>query len=94
MKLTGENRSTRGKTCPSATLSTTNPTWTDPGSNPGPRGGNLVLPGVKCSSACAGLQTVLVLKIVNCGTKLGEFLQRLKKYFCDLLYAEGEEPSD
>jgi hypothetical protein len=35
MKLTGENRSTRGKTYPSATLSTTNPTWTDPGSNPG-----------------------------------------------------------
>jgi hypothetical protein len=26
MKLRGENRSTRGKTCPSATLSTTNPT--------------------------------------------------------------------
>jgi hypothetical protein len=24
---------TRRKTCPSATLSTTNPTWTDPGSN-------------------------------------------------------------
>jgi hypothetical protein len=39
MKLTGENRSTRGeKTCTSATLSTTNPTWTDPGSNPGLRG--------------------------------------------------------
>jgi hypothetical protein len=34
MKLTGEIRSTRGKTCPSDTLSTTNPTWTDPGSNP------------------------------------------------------------
>jgi hypothetical protein len=33
MKLTGKNRITRGKTCPSATLSTTNPTWTDPGSN-------------------------------------------------------------
>jgi hypothetical protein len=31
MKLTGENRSTWRKTCPSATLSTTNPTWTDPG---------------------------------------------------------------
>jgi hypothetical protein len=31
MKLTGKNRSTRRKTCPSATLSTTNPTWTDPG---------------------------------------------------------------
>jgi hypothetical protein len=35
MKLTGENRITRGKACPSATLSTTNPTWTDTGSNPG-----------------------------------------------------------
>jgi hypothetical protein len=34
MKLIGENRSTRGKSCPSATLSTTNPTWADPGSNP------------------------------------------------------------
>jgi hypothetical protein len=33
----GENRSTRGKTCPSATLSTINPTWTEPGSNPGIR---------------------------------------------------------
>jgi hypothetical protein len=29
-------QSTRGKTCPSDTLSTT---WTDPGSNPGLRGG-------------------------------------------------------
>jgi hypothetical protein len=38
MKLTGENRSTRGETCPSATLATTNPTWTDPGSNPDLRG--------------------------------------------------------
>ena len=27
------------KTCPSTTLSTTNPTWTEPGSNPGLRGG-------------------------------------------------------
>jgi hypothetical protein len=39
MKSTGENRSTRGKTSPSATLSTTNPTSTDPGSKPGLRGG-------------------------------------------------------
>jgi hypothetical protein len=40
MKLTGENRITGGGggTCPSATLSTTNPTWTHPGSNPGLRG--------------------------------------------------------
>jgi hypothetical protein len=27
------------KTCPSTSLSTTNPTWPDPGSNPGRRGG-------------------------------------------------------
>jgi hypothetical protein len=33
MKLAGENRSTRRKTCHIATLSTTNPTWTDPESN-------------------------------------------------------------
>jgi hypothetical protein len=38
MKLTRENRSTLGETCPSATLCTTNPTWTDPGSKPGLRG--------------------------------------------------------
>jgi hypothetical protein len=31
MILTGENRRTRGKTCPSASLSTTNPTWIDQG---------------------------------------------------------------
>jgi hypothetical protein len=37
MKLTVENRSTGGKICPSATLSNTNPIWTDPGSNPGLR---------------------------------------------------------
>jgi hypothetical protein len=40
MKLTWENRSTRKETCPSATLNTTNPTWTNPGSNPGLRGEN------------------------------------------------------
>jgi hypothetical protein len=38
MKLTGENRNTRGKTCSTATLSTTNLTWTEPGSKPGLRG--------------------------------------------------------
>jgi hypothetical protein len=38
MKLPGDNRSTRGKPYPSANLSTTNSTWTDPGSNPGLRG--------------------------------------------------------
>ena len=39
MQFTGENQSTRGKTHPSATLSTTNPTWIDLGSNPSLRGG-------------------------------------------------------
>jgi hypothetical protein len=34
----GENRRTPRKTCPSATLSTTNPTWIGPGANPGLRG--------------------------------------------------------
>jgi hypothetical protein len=38
MILTGENRITRRKTCPSATLSTTNPTFIEPGANPGLRG--------------------------------------------------------
>jgi hypothetical protein len=38
MTLTGENRRTRRKTCPSAILSTTNPTWIVPGARPGLRG--------------------------------------------------------
>jgi hypothetical protein len=38
MLFTGENRRTLRKTCPSATLSTTNPTWIDLGANPGLRG--------------------------------------------------------
>jgi hypothetical protein len=38
LKVTGENRSTRGQTCPSATLSTTKPTWIESGSKPGLRG--------------------------------------------------------
>jgi hypothetical protein len=42
MNLTGETRSTQRKACSSATLSATNPTWTDPGSNPGLRSGRPV----------------------------------------------------
>jgi hypothetical protein len=38
MILTGENRRTLRKTCPSATLSTTNLIWIDPGANLGLRG--------------------------------------------------------
>jgi hypothetical protein len=37
MILTGENERTLRKTCPNATLSTTNITWTDPFANPGLR---------------------------------------------------------
>jgi hypothetical protein len=38
MKVIRKNQSTRGKTCPSATSSTTNPTRIDASSNPGLRG--------------------------------------------------------
>jgi hypothetical protein len=34
MILTGKNRSTRRKSAPVPTLSTTDPTWTDPSANP------------------------------------------------------------
>jgi hypothetical protein len=37
MILIGKNIRSRSKTCPSATFSTTNPTRTDPGANPGLR---------------------------------------------------------
>jgi hypothetical protein len=38
MILTGEEREIREKTCPRATLSTINPTWTEPGTNSSLRG--------------------------------------------------------
>jgi hypothetical protein len=41
MILTWENRRTHTKPWPSATLSTINPTWIDPGENPGLRGERL-----------------------------------------------------
>jgi hypothetical protein len=37
-RLAGETE-VLGENCPSATFSTTNPTWLDPGLNPGRRGG-------------------------------------------------------
>jgi hypothetical protein len=39
------------KTCPSATLSTTNPTWTDPGSNAGRRGGKSAINSLSYGAA-------------------------------------------
>jgi hypothetical protein len=60
MKLTGENRSTRGKTCSSATSSATNPTWTDPGSNPSVRGER---PATNRLSHGTAMQTVTVVSV-------------------------------
>jgi hypothetical protein len=48
------------KTCPSATLSTTNPTWLDPGSNPGRRGGK---PATNRLSYGAALKSLLNIKL-------------------------------
>jgi hypothetical protein len=59
MKLTGKNRSTPGKTCPSATLSTTNPTWTDPGSNLGLRGGRPATDGLSHGTALRSTVTLM-----------------------------------
>jgi hypothetical protein len=50
--LTGENRKTRRKTSPSATLSTTNPIWIDPGSNPGLRGERPATNDLSHGTAC------------------------------------------
>jgi hypothetical protein len=40
MILTGEDRSTRENPVPVPLFFSTNPTWNDPGSNPGLRGGS------------------------------------------------------
>jgi hypothetical protein len=55
MKLTGETRSTRGETCPSANSSTTNPTWTDLRSNPGLRGDRPATNRLSHDTALSGL---------------------------------------
>jgi hypothetical protein len=68
--LTGENRRTRRKTCPSATLSTTNPTWIDPGANPGLRGERPATDDLSHGTAQ-----------VNYITERSVTLHRLGKYF-------------
>jgi hypothetical protein len=70
MKLTGNNRSTRGKTCPSGTLSTTNPTWTDPESNPCFRGGHI---GVSVTSVPSASNARLLARM-QCETGMSETL--------------------
>jgi hypothetical protein len=73
MKLRGENRSTRGETCPSATFSTINLTWTDPGSNPGLRGGrqaaNRLSHGTACRHIARICNTYLFFKAIICTRK-------------------------
>jgi hypothetical protein len=49
------NRSTRGKTCPSATLSTRNPILTDPESNPDLSGERLATNRLSYAMACTGI---------------------------------------
>jgi hypothetical protein len=51
-----ENRRTRRKTCPSATLSTTNPTWIDPGANPSLSGERPVTTDLSHGTAFKGLK--------------------------------------
>jgi hypothetical protein len=48
------------KTCPSATLSTTNPTWSDLGSNPGRLGGKSTTYLLSCGTAHSDKNFVLV----------------------------------
>jgi hypothetical protein len=79
MKLTGENRRTRGKTCPNATLSTTNPTWTETGSNPGLRGGT---PAANRLSHGAALQV----KLQILETKCASALRKRKAGYIEMLY--------
>jgi hypothetical protein len=71
MKLTGENRSTRGKNCSSATLSTTNPTWTDPGSNPSLRGERPATNRLSRGAAYP-LCTIMRLKVGSVGATVPE----------------------
>jgi hypothetical protein len=52
-----KNQRTRRKTCPSATLSTTNPTWSDLATNPGLRGERLV---TNCMSNGTALNYTLI----------------------------------
>jgi hypothetical protein len=80
MKLTGNNRTTRGKTCPSATLSTTNPTWTAPGSNPVLRGGRPVANRLSHGTAkFITYYSVNTIKVSLCHTKFLTLKLRIVK---------------
>jgi hypothetical protein len=57
------------KTCPSATLSTTNPTWLDPGSNPGLRGGKPATFLSTCLWTELKHQTIFIVEKIIVNTK-------------------------
>jgi hypothetical protein len=67
-EVTGKNRSTRGKTCSNANLSTTNPTWTDPGSNPGLRGERPATNRLSCGTAYRSIwwRQIQIIKKFSC----------------------------
>jgi hypothetical protein len=79
MKLTGENRSTRRKTCPSATLPTTNPTCTDPRSNPDLRGERPVTNRLSHGTAYLIAYSSLVpIQYDRCKSKVGQICRALR----------------
>jgi hypothetical protein len=65
MKLTGENQSTRRKTFPSDTLSTTNPTWKDQGSNLGLRGERLATNRLRYGTALKNIKRLVFITEVE-----------------------------
>ena len=76
MKLAGENRRTRGETCPSATLSTTNPRWNIPGLNRCLRGER---PATKRLSMAQPLGELFVLYNILYMTLYGPILHGLER---------------
>jgi hypothetical protein len=87
LESTGDNRSTRGKTCPRATFYATNPTWTDPGSNPGVRGGR---PATNRLSHGTAYQWIFCLWNHNLGWELSIFaVQIFTVFFFSDLYKKS-----
>jgi hypothetical protein len=65
MRIDRGNRGTRRKLAPTATLSTTNPTWTDPGSNLGLRGGKQVTNCLSYGTASTCPWKLYVLQLIR-----------------------------
>jgi hypothetical protein len=78
MILTGDYRSTWRKPCLSATLSTTNSTWTDTGSNPGLRDATEKLPYI--------VKSIVLSKSIRYTLTLGFWLCILVRLALQLLY--------